>query len=89
MQYAIDVVLVGHDGDKEINAEMRVHDAAVSIRAFGSKTTRTLHAQKPTAIAFVDTLAAELVGGAIVPHLHRKLPESVICPDCLGTEPEL
>ncbi len=89
MQYDIDGVLIGHDGELEINAEVRVHDAAVTIHAFGSDEERTIRAQKPAAIAFVDTLAAELLGGAIVPHLHRKEIEFVMCPDCLGGEPQV
>lgn len=89
MQYDIDGVLVGHDGELEINAEVRVHDAAVSIRAAGSDKLTTVRAQKPAAIRFVDTLAAELLGGAVVPHLRSRAPEFVMCPDCLGIEPEV
>lgn len=89
MQYDIDGVLAAHDGDLEINAEVRLHDAAVSIRAFSDGRSRTIRATKPSAIRFVDTMAAELLGGAVVPHAHPKPPEFVMCPDCLGGEPEI
>lgn len=89
MPYDIDGVLIGHDGALEINAEVRVHDAAVSIRAAGSDRARTVRAQKPAAIRFVDALAAELLGDAIVPRLLAKPVEFVVCPDCLGGEPEV
>lgn len=89
MKYDIDGILVGSDGDAEINAEVHLADAKVSIRARGSNRVRTIHAQKPAAIAFVDTLAAELLGGAVVPGLRRRPVEFVMCPACLGGEPEV
>jgi hypothetical protein len=89
MQYDIDGVLVASDGEMEINAEVRLNDAKVSIRARGSNRVRTIHAQKPAAIAFVDTLAAELLGGASLTGMRRPPVEFVMCPDCLGGEPEI
>lgn len=89
MKYDIDGVLIGHDGDVLIDAEVHLVDAKVSIRARGSKTVRTIHAQKPAAIAFVDTLAAELTGGNAVPLIRKRPLEFVMCPNCLGGEPEM
>lgn len=62
--YNIDGILVAHDGELEINAEVRVKDASIAIHHFGSNKTRIIEAQEPAAIAFVDTLAAELRNGA-------------------------
>ncbi len=87
MQYDIDGVLIAHDGDREINAAVRLNGAAVSIRAFGSGRIITIHARKPSAIALVDALAAELLGIAIP--VRPRAPEMVMCPDCFGGEPEV
>lgn len=62
--YALDGIFVGHDGELEVNAEIRIEDAAIAIRQRGSTKVRTIYAQKPAAIAFVDTLATELLNGA-------------------------
>lgn len=80
--YDIDAVFVGHDGELEITAELRIRDAKITISHYGpeSNRARTICAQKPAAIAFVDTLAAELLGGAIVPHARKREPAELDAP---------
>ncbi len=65
--YALDGVFVAHDGDLEVNALVQIEDAKVSIQRAGSNKVRTIYAQRPAAIAFVDTLAAELTAIASTP----------------------
>lgn len=89
MQYDIDGVFVGGDEAVGINAEVRLADATISIRARGSKRVRTIHAQKPAAIALVDTLASELIGSVGTATLRPRGLQFIPCPDCNGIEPEV
>lgn len=98
MRYDIDGVFVAQDGDLEINAELRLHDASVSVRkADGSplSATATIPAVHPAAKRYVETVATELHRIAYRRSAPRAVPkpggskrrrtvEPVVCPECLG-----
>lgn len=99
-RYDIDGVFIGHDGELEVNAKLRLQPAAIEVtKSDGRGVAVTIPSEHPAVIRHMDKIASELHRIAYRHRSIRPIPkpsrtrkrsgEPVPCPDCQGVEPEV
>ncbi len=81
--------LMARAGQLEIMAGVELRRSTVAVRDIMEDDWTEIDASSPEATALVDSLSDKLVRFGRVPPKPKKLPEMVMCPDCLSIEPEV